>query len=61
MFVTSMPGLRRWLGHERVTILKADCEGCEYSLARDVLEEDPDFFQHIDQFTVEVHYSRYAG
>eukprot|EP00882_Tetradesmus_deserticola_P032288 GHRQ01036584.1.p2 GENE.GHRQ01036584.1~~GHRQ01036584.1.p2 ORF type:complete len:125 (+),score=20.56 GHRQ01036584.1:54-377(+) len=58
LFVTSMPGLRKWLGHERVAILTADCEGCEYSIARDVLQEDPGFFNHIDQFAVQVHYSR---
>jgi len=35
-----------------------DCEGCEYSLARDVLQEDPKFFDHVGQFAVEVHFSK---
>jgi hypothetical protein len=55
---TSVPELRILLGHEYISVLKMDCEGCEYSLARDVLEHDPDFFTHVGQFAVEVHYSR---
>jgi hypothetical protein len=55
---TSMPGLRKWLRHEQIAVLKMDCEGCEYSLASDILEEDPQFFSRVDQFAVEVHYSR---
>lgn len=55
---TSVPGLRMLLGHDRIAVLKMDCEGCEYALARDILEEDPKFFTHVDQFAVEVHYSR---
>eukprot|EP00775_Hariotina_reticulata_P000977 gene977-1305_t len=57
-FYTSVPGLRRWQNHSRVEVLKMDCEGCEYSLARDILQEDPTFFDHIGQFAVEVHYSK---
>jgi hypothetical protein len=55
---TTVPGLRFQLGHERLAVLKMDCEGCEYSLARDVLAEDPDFFGRIDNFVVEIHYSK---
>lgn len=55
---TSVPALRNLLGHEHVTVLKMDCEGCEYSLARDILDHDPAFFSHVDQFAVEVHYSK---
>jgi hypothetical protein len=55
---TSVPELRRLLGHDHITVLKMDCEGCEYSLARDILEHDLDFFHHVDQFAVEVHYSK---
>jgi hypothetical protein len=39
--VTSMPALRKWLGHFHVTVLKMDCEGCEYSLGEDIASEDP--------------------
>ena len=56
--VTSMPALRQWLGHSRVAVLKMDCEGCEYSLGEDIENEDPTFFEHIDQFAVEVHTSK---
>lgn len=56
--VTSMPSLRKWLGHNRIAILKMDCEGCEYSLAEDVAVEDPHFFDHVDQFAIEVHVSK---
>jgi hypothetical protein len=35
-----------------------DCEGCEYSLAEDVQADDPEFFSKVDQFAVEVHWSR---
>eukprot|EP00743_Colponemidia_sp_Colp-15_P002304 GILK01002496.1.p1 GENE.GILK01002496.1~~GILK01002496.1.p1 ORF type:complete len:306 (-),score=22.26 GILK01002496.1:71-940(-) len=55
---TSMPSLRKWLGHTRITVLKVDCEGCEYAIARDVLLEDPFFFDHVDQFTIEIHVGR---
>jgi hypothetical protein len=30
----------------------------EYSLARDVMMEEPDFFHHVDQFTLEVHLNK---
>lgn len=55
---TSVPALRKWLKHQRVEVLKMDCEGCEYSIAADILAEDPDFFHAVRQFAVEVHWSR---
>lgn len=55
---TSVPALRTWLRHDRIAVLKMDCEGCEYSLAADVLAEDPAFFTRVDQFAIEVHWSR---
>lgn len=33
-------------------------QGCEYSVAADVLAEDPEFFHHVQQFAVEVHFSK---
>lgn len=30
----------------------------EYSVARDILLEEPDFFHHVDQFTFEVHLNK---
>lgn len=53
--VTSMPSLRRFLQHDYVDVLKMDCEGCEYSLARDILLEDPAFFSHVGQVILEIH------
>jgi hypothetical protein len=55
---TSMPKLRFWLGVEHINILKLDCEGCEYALARDILREDPDFLKHVDQISIETHVTR---
>ena len=56
--VVTMPGLRRVLGHRRLSVLKVDCEGCEYAIAEDVLREDPTFFRHIDQLAIEIHLAR---
>lgn len=53
--VTSAPELRKMFGHQRIAALKMDCEGCEYSIAKDILENDPDFFNFVDQFTIEIH------
>ena len=52
---TSMPALRKFLKLDRVNIMKIDCEGCEIALSRDILAEDPAFFNHIDQMTIETH------
>jgi len=56
--LTTLPRLRRWLGDDRLAVLKMDCEGCEYALAEDILQEDPTFFDHVEQFAVEIHVSR---
>ena len=55
---TSMPSLMKWLNHEHISVLKMDCEGCEYSLGVDIANEDPHFFHKVDQFAVEVHVSK---
>jgi hypothetical protein len=54
-WVASVPAVKRFLGLKHLSVLKMDCEGCEFSIARDVLKEEPDFFHHVDQFTFEVH------
>ena len=41
--------LRRALGHPHLAVLKMDCEGCEFTLARDILAHDPLFFGRVDQ------------
>lgn len=56
--VTSMPSLMKWLNHTHVSVLKMDCDGCEYSLGEDIATEDPSFFRKVDQFAVEVHLSK---
>jgi hypothetical protein len=55
---TSVPALQKFLGHAHLAVLKMDCEGCEYSLARDILSIDPTFLHNVDQFAVEIHYSK---
>lgn len=41
-----------------LAVLKMDCEGCEYEVAKAVAEEDPRLFARVDQVTLEVHVSR---
>mmetsp|Transcript_30170 Transcript_30170/g.72415 ORF Transcript_30170/g.72415 Transcript_30170/m.72415 type:complete len:381 (-) Transcript_30170:283-1425(-) len=55
---TSMPKLRYFLGLDHVSIVKLDCEGCEYAFARDVLREDPYFLHVVDQFSIESHVTK---
>ena len=54
-WTTTVPALKRFLQLDRIPILKMDCEGCEYAIARDVLLEEPLFFHSVDQFTFEAH------
>jgi hypothetical protein len=56
--VTTVPGLKKLLGHDRIDVLKMDCEGCEYALAQDILLEDPDFLRQVDQLAIEIHVCR---
>lgn len=55
---TSVPALKKFLKLSKINVLKMDCEGCEYALARDILEEEPNFFDHVDQFSFEVHLTK---
>lgn len=57
--VTTLPALRRWLRHDRMAVLKMDCEGCEFGIAEDVENESPAFWSTVDQFAVEVHLPRF--
>lgn len=34
----------KWVGWDHLDVLKMDCEGCEYALARDILKEDPGMY-----------------
>ncbi len=57
-WMTSFPKLRSFLGIEKIDVLKIDCEGCEISLARDILREDPDFLKRVDQISIETHMTK---
>jgi len=53
--LTSVPAAMKFLKWDHLDVLKMDCEGCEYALARDILIEDPEFFFKIDQVLIEFH------
>ena len=38
-----------------LAVLKMDCEGCEFALADDIIENDPTLFERVDQFAFEIH------
>ena len=57
-WVANVPLLKKTLGVKHLNILKMDCEGCEYALARDIIKHDPTFFDHVDQFAVEIHLAK---
>jgi hypothetical protein len=57
-WMTSMPKLRYFLGLEKIDLLKMDCEGCEVTLARDILREDPYFLHRVDQISIESHVTK---
>ncbi len=50
----SVPELSKWYGHP-LFALKMDCEGCEYSLAQDILRDEPYFFDNVLQLNIEIH------
>lgn len=54
----SPPRVMALFGHSWISVLKMDCEGCEFALARDVAAADPTFFSRVGQFAVEVHVPR---
>lgn len=57
--LASLPTFFRiFVGDTRLAVLKMDCEGCEYEVAKAVAEEDPRLFARVDQVTLEVHVSR---
>jgi hypothetical protein len=53
--IWAVPTLRKKKFDHPLFALKMDCEGCEYSLAQDIIREDPNFFARVLQFNVEVH------
>ena len=55
---TSIPVVQKFLGLEHADVLRLDCEGCEIALTRDVLTQDPSFFNRYDQISVKKHASK---
>ena len=53
-----MPSIIRRLGHENrtLTILKMDCEGCEWNGLDTLIREMPTFFNKIDMLLMELHF-----
>lgn len=39
----------------QISVLKMDCQGCEYAIASNVLKDDPKFFHKVDQFALRAH------
>ncbi|KAJ3225867.1 ribosomal RNA processing protein [Clydaea vesicula] len=58
LFKTSIPALKRFLNHSRLSFLKIDCDGCEFALARDIAVEDPHFLKNLDQILIKFHVSK---
>ena len=43
----------------RIFSLKMDCEGCEYAIYPWLVNEEPNFFDFVDSFAIEVHISKH--
>jgi len=57
--LSSVPLITKMMGWDHLDVLKMDCEGCEYALARDILNDDPDFLNRVDQVAFEFHVSQH--
>jgi len=56
--LASLPQVRELVGWDYLDLIKMDCEGCEVSMARDILAEDPSFLDKVGQISIETHATR---
>jgi hypothetical protein len=47
--------MAKTLGFHNISVIKMDCEGCEYALAQDVLAHDARFFERVNLISLEIH------
>eukprot|EP01040_Poterioochromonas_malhamensis_P005177 gene5177-5545_t len=52
----SIPEFRHFLNQD-LFLLKMNCNGCEYSLAYDIIYHDLNFLQHVTQLNLQLHFS----
>lgn len=59
----TMHEIQKDLGHvgRRLSLLRADCEGCEYWWVDKIIQDDPSFFDRVDQMFTELHFVRVDG
>ena len=57
--VASLPTVHYFVGGGHIEVLKMDCEGCEYAIARDVAMENPRLLREVTQFALEIHISKF--
>lgn len=56
--LASLPQVQKFVGWDYLNFVKIDCEGCEVSMARDILAEDPSFLDKVGQISIETHATR---
>eukprot|EP00928_Gymnodinium_smaydae_P087533 TRINITY_DN71791_c0_g1_i1.p1 TRINITY_DN71791_c0_g1~~TRINITY_DN71791_c0_g1_i1.p1 ORF type:complete len:536 (-),score=114.68 TRINITY_DN71791_c0_g1_i1:94-1653(-) len=59
----SLRQIQKELGHEgkRISIMRSDCEGCEWGWVPQAMREDPRIFSRIDQMFIEIHVVKVQG
>jgi hypothetical protein len=54
-FKMQAPTIAKKQLNQTLSLLKMDCEGCEYALASNILKDDPKFLHNVNQFVLETH------